>query len=69
MLEVIFSIFGTILGPIFELQIVQKTKKNDIKNKTILRPMSGGLYHAPTRVVWGGMALGGLVYVAPPSTR
>ena len=61
MLEVIFSNFGTIFGPILEAQIDQKTKKNDIKNKTILRPMSGGLFHAPTRIVWGGM-------VAPPST-
>ena len=68
MLEVIFSIFGTILGAILEAKIDQKTKKNDIKNKTILRPMSGGLRHAPTGVVWGGMGLGGLVYVAPCST-
>ena len=68
MLEVIFSIFGTILGAILEAKIDQKTKKNDIKNKTILRPMSGGLRHAPMGVVWGGMGLGGLVYVAPCST-
>ena len=68
MLEVIFSIFGTILGAILEAKIDQKTKKNDIKNKTILRPMSRGVRDAPTRVVWGGMGLGGLVYVAPCST-
>ena len=59
MLEVIFSIFRTIFGPILEARINNKSKKNDFKNKTILRPMSKTIRVALGGVVWGGMGFGG----------
>ena len=39
-LEAFFSVFWTILGAILEAKIDQKTKKNEIKNKSDFKTMS-----------------------------